>query len=123
MFFAGDDLSSAQQIIFAALTALVMGEQAAVARALAIRDMTTVVVTSTLTSLASESLVGHNISTWLGRIWNRRFGAIAIIFAGAVVGALLLLIHIAVAMIVGAAVTLMVAALGHQYLTEHPSHI
>lgn len=116
MFALGDGLTGTQQIVFAASTALVMGEQAAVARALAIRDMTTVVVTSTLTSLASESMVGQGVSSTLERLWNRRFAAIAVIFLGAVAGAGLLLIHIGVAMLLGGLLTLAVAGTGHYFL-------
>lgn len=113
MIVVGDAMTSIQQIVFAALTAMVMGEQAAVARALAVKDMTTVVVTSTLTSLASESFIKSGSG-----FWNRRAGAIGIIFIGAIVGALLLTLHIAVAMIVAAAVTISVATIGHLYRTE-----
>lgn len=101
--------SSAVQITMAAATAAVMGSQAMVARAVAVADMTTVVVTSTLASLAGE--------TWVRRgggvLFNRRFGAIAGIFAGAVAGALLLRWHIAVPFAVAAALTAAVAVIGH----------
>jgi uncharacterized membrane protein YoaK (UPF0700 family) len=43
------------QFVMAASTAAVMGSQAMVARAVAVADMTTVVVTSTLASLAGET--------------------------------------------------------------------
>ncbi|BBY17526.1 YoaK family protein [Mycolicibacterium litorale] len=88
----GDDPAALTQVVMAAATAAVMGQQAMVARALAVKDMTTVVVTSTLASLAGE--------TWAtaapGRLVNRRAGAILVIFAGAVAGALLLRVHLAV---------------------------
>jgi uncharacterized membrane protein YoaK (UPF0700 family) len=101
------------QIPMAAATAAVMGSQAMVARAVAVADMTTVVVTSTLASLAGE--------TWTrggrGAVANRRLAAIVVIFAGAVVGALLMRIHIAVPFGLAAATTAAVALLGHLRLS------
>ncbi|MGE4364638.1 MAG: YoaK family protein [Mycolicibacterium sp.] len=103
----------AVQIPMAAATAVVMGSQAMVARAVAVADMTTVVVTSTLASLAGE--------TWTrggrGAVANRRLAAIVVIFTGAVVGALLMRIHIAVPFGLAAATTAAVALLGHLRLS------
>lgn len=114
MFFVDTDNRSVQFTI-AAASALAMGEQAAVARAVAVRDMTTVVVTSTLTSFASESLTDPNAESWLTRVANRRVGAIVAIFVGALVGALLLLVHPGLALLTAAAVTSTVAVVGHRY--------
>ncbi len=50
----GDSPSATGQVVIATTIAAVMGQQAMVARALAVKDMTTVVVTSTLTSLAGR---------------------------------------------------------------------
>ena len=100
----GDHAGALPQAVMAAATAAVMGQQAMVARALAVKDMTTVVVTSTLASRAGE--------TWAaaapGRIVNRRAGAILVIFAGAVAGALMLRVHLAVPFGVAAALTVAV---------------
>lgn len=104
--------SDALELIASSATAAAMGVQAAVARSLAVADVTTVVVTSTLTSLASESLVAGGIAG----VWNRRFAAIAIIFAGAVAGALLLRLGIAVPLLLAAVLTLIVVGLGHRML-------
>ena len=101
----------------AATTAAVMGSQAVVARAVAVADMTTVVVTSTLASLAGE--------TWMrggkGVVLNRRLGAIVVIFAGALAGALLLKVHIAVPFGLAAVLTAFVAWLGHLRLSPRTS--
>lgn len=102
----------ALELVASSTTAAAMGMQAAVARSLAVADVTTVVVTSTLTSFASESLVGGG----LGSVWNRRLAAIAIIFAGALVGALLLRLGVAVPLLLAALLTLVVVALGHRAL-------
>lgn len=105
----GNHPPPAAQIPMAAATAAVMGSQAMVARAVAVADMTTVVVTSTLASLAGE--------TWArggrGAVANRRLAAIAVIFAGAVVGALLMRVHLAVPFGLAAVTTATVALLGH----------
>lgn len=104
-----NDLSA--QIAVAAATAAAMGVQACVARKVGIVDMTTVVVTSTLTSLAAE--------TWTrgGRaaLWNRRLGAIVLIFFGAMIGALVLAVSsVAVALAVAAVLSLLVTFVGHK---------
>ncbi len=105
----GGQPSEPLAIVMAAGTAAVMGSQALTARAVAVADMTTVVVTSTLAALAGE--------TWTrggkGVLFNRRLGAIVVIFAGALVGALLLRIHIAVPFGLAAALTAAVAVTGH----------
>ena len=100
------------QVIMATAIATVMGQQAVVARKLAVKDMTTVVVTSTLASLAGETWV-RGIS---GAVVNRRFAAIAVIFLGAVAGALLLQVHIAVPLGLASASTFLVVILGHVIL-------
>jgi uncharacterized membrane protein YoaK (UPF0700 family) len=97
------------QAAMATATAAVMGQQAMVARALAVKDMTTVVVTSTLASLAGETWVTGRS----GAIANRRLSAIGVIFLGAVAGALLLRIHIAVPFGLAAVVTILVVMAGH----------
>jgi len=90
--------------------AVLMGMQAATARALAVADMTTVVVTSTITAFASETLFEP------GWAWfkHRRLWAILAIFAGALVGALLLKIHISIPVFVAALATAVVAVVGHR---------
>ncbi|MFJ6096506.1 YoaK family protein [Williamsia muralis] len=106
----GNPHDEIMQVVVAAATAAVMGTQAAVARRLAVTDMTTVVVTSTLTQLASESfLLGSRHS-----VVNRRLAAIVTIFLGAVAGALLLRIHVAVPMALAAVLMAGAAAIGHR---------
>lgn len=111
--WAGDEPATVLEIGMAAATAAVMGSQAVVARAVAVSDMTTVVVTSTLASLAGE--------TWTrggrGALFNRRLGAIVVIFAGALAGALLLKVHLAVPFGLATVLTAAVAWLGHRRLS------
>jgi uncharacterized membrane protein YoaK (UPF0700 family) len=95
-------------VIVAAVIAMHMGSQALIARHLGVRDMTTVVITSTMTSLAGESLVGKQRP----RLLNRRLGAVLAMFAGAAIGVLLLRIHLSVPIGLGIAITAAVTVLG-----------
>ncbi len=68
------------------LTAVAMGLRNAVVRKLAVRDLTTTVLTMTITGLAADSsLAGGTNSGWL-----RRVSTIVLMFAGAGLGAWLL---------------------------------
>lgn len=96
------------RVIVAAVIAMHMGSQALIARHLGVRDMTTVVITSTMTSLAGESLVGKQRP----RLLNRRLGAVLAMFAGAAIGVLLLQIHLSVPISLGIAITAAVTVLG-----------
>ena len=96
------------RVIVAAVIAMHMGSQALIARHLGVRDMTTVVITSTMTSLAGESLVGKQRP----RLLNRRLAAVLAMFAGAVIGVLLLHIHVSVPIGIGIAITAAVTVLG-----------
>ncbi len=115
----GDSPTATGQVVIATAVAAVMGQQAMVARALAVKDMTTVVVTSTLASLAGE--------TWpagvRGAVGNRRLAAIVVIFLGAVAGALLLRLHIAVPLGLAAALTCVVVVVGHLRLHRDSAHV
>ncbi len=96
--------------IAAPLIALQMGAQAMAARHLSVKDMTTVVVTSTLVSLAGESLVSGGLSS----AWNRRAAAILAIMAGAAAGALLLGLHVSVPILLAVVLTAVVILVGHR---------
>ncbi|MFP3464138.1 YoaK family protein [Leifsonia sp. SIMBA_070] len=97
------------ELAITTLLAAAMGFQAAVARHLAVKDVTTVVVTSTLTGLAADSrLAGGS-----GQPWRRRAGAVALIALGALVGAALLRVHIALPLGLAAAISGGAAILGH----------
>ncbi|MFF0728597.1 YoaK family protein [Streptomyces sp. NPDC004134] len=89
--------------------ALAMGAQAATARHLAVKDVTTVVVTSTLTGLAADSRLGAA----RGQGALRRSAAVALLAAGAVAGAALCRVHAGLAVAAAACVALAVAGLGH----------
>jgi uncharacterized membrane protein YoaK (UPF0700 family) len=95
---AGTPFSSAARDIIAALLALAMGIQNAVARRLAVPDMTTTVLTMTLTGIAADVR-----SRSYGPALLRRLSAVATMLGGGVLGAWLVL-H------TSAAATLSVAA-------------
>ncbi len=92
-----------------ALIGLAMGAQAAAARRLSVADVTTVVVTSTLVGLASES----RLAGGTGKNAPRRLLAVLLIGFGAAAGALLLRVDIALGLAVAGVLTLAVALLGH----------
>ena len=96
------------QVLTGAL-GLAMGVQAGAARHIGVADVTTVVVTSTIVGLAFDSVFGGGGN----KNWARRVLAILLIGTGALVGALLLSVHIGLGMLVSAVITLVVALLGH----------
>jgi uncharacterized membrane protein YoaK (UPF0700 family) len=95
---------------------LAMGTQAGAARHIAVKDVTTVVVTSTIVGVAFDSRLGGNG----GQPWKRRAGAILLIGAGAALGALLLHVHIGLGMVTSALITIVVTVLGHA-TKPHPT--
>jgi uncharacterized membrane protein YoaK (UPF0700 family) len=90
LFIAGDEPAQGVMITATTAAAFAMGIQAAVARHIAVKDVTTVVVTSTLTGLAADSFLGSGKGGGSGR----RFTAVAVILVGAAVGAVLLKVHL-----------------------------
>ncbi|MEU0494089.1 YoaK family protein [Mycobacterium sp. NPDC006124] len=102
---------SAGGIAAAATIAVAMGAQASMARFLAVTDMTTVVVTSTITSYASETLFMGGLA-WFT---HRRLWAVVAIFAGALLGGLMMKLHICVPVYVAAFATLVTAVIGHRF--------
>ncbi|MGO4298905.1 YoaK family protein [Leifsonia sp. RAF41] len=97
------------EVAVTSFLAATMGFQAAVARHLAVKDVTTVVVTSTITGLAADSrLAGGS-----GQPWRRRAAAVVLIALGALVGAALLQVHIALPLGLAAIISAGAAVLGH----------
>jgi len=93
-----------------AVLAISMGMQAGAARHVAVKDVTTVVVTSTLTGLAADSVFGARAAQ---HPWPRRLGSIALIGAGAALGALTLHVGLWLGVAVSALFTIVVTVLGH----------
>ena len=104
----GMAIGSPAALSLTALLAAAMGLQAAVARRVAVKDVTTVVVTSTITGLAADSRLG----TGHGQPWIRRACAIVLIGSGAAVGALLLTVSFWLAVGVPGVLTVAVAIIG-----------
>ncbi|GAA4829464.1 YoaK family protein [Luteimicrobium xylanilyticum] len=100
--------------VITVLLAVAMGLQAASARKIGVKDVTTVVVTSTLTGLAADSRLGGGGS----ENWPRRLLAVVLILAGAAVGALLLRgggqHGVGIGMVVAGVLSLAVAVTGHR---------
>jgi uncharacterized membrane protein YoaK (UPF0700 family) len=84
---AGDELGSGSRYALIALLALAMGVQNATARRLAVTDLTTTVLTLTLTGIAADSWLGGGS----GAHTTRRVLSVSAMFLGAFIGALLLL--------------------------------
>jgi uncharacterized membrane protein YoaK (UPF0700 family) len=84
---AGSGLGETSRYGLIALLALAMGVQNATARRLAVRDLTTTVLTLTLTGIAADSRLGGGSGGGNGR----RALAVAAMALGALLGALLLL--------------------------------
>src|ERR1700712_1646317 len=86
-FNVADQTPQARLFAVIALTGIAMGFRNGTIRQLKVPDLTTTVLTLTLTGLSADSSVagGGNPN------WQRRTGAFAAIFAGAAIGAYLLL--------------------------------
>jgi uncharacterized membrane protein YoaK (UPF0700 family) len=91
-----------------ALLAVAMGMQAGTARHIAVTDVTTVVITSTLAALAFDSRFGRST----GQTWFRRLAAVVLLALGALSGAALLLIAFWLGLALAAALLVVVAVLG-----------
>lgn len=91
-----------------ALLAVAMGMQAGAARHIAVTDVTTVVITSTLAALAFDSRFGRRI----GQTWFRRLAAVALLALGALAGAALLLVAFWLGLALAALLVVVVAVLG-----------
>lgn len=100
---------TANQTSVAALIATAMGAQAAAARFVAVKDVTTVVVTSTITGLAADSRLGASSP----QPWSRRLAAILLIGAGALAGAFSLQISPWCGMAGAAALSTAAAVIAH----------
>lgn len=91
-----------------ALLALAMGMQSGTARHVAVTDVTTVVITSTLAALAFDSRFGRRT----GQTWFRRLAAVVLLALGALAGAALLLVAFWLGLALAALLLVVVAVLG-----------
>ncbi|WP_307855991.1 YoaK family protein [Nocardioides faecalis] len=116
LLLTGDHPATAAMVTVTTLAALAMGMQAAAARHLAVKDVTTVVVTSTITGLAADS--------WLGArkpgASARRISAVVLILLGAFVGAAALQLHLASGLLLAGVLIAGVTVVGaaHEHATR-----
>lgn len=103
-----DDLDEPLALIVTTLLGAAMGVQAAAARVIAVKDVTTVVVTSTITGLAADSVLGSGRGGGSGR----RAAAVVLILAGAAAGAALLRWHLGAGLVVAGAIVLAATVVG-----------
>src|SRR3954468_14733995 len=112
---SGSVLSAGGRDTVAAVLAVGTGIQNAVARRLAVPDLTTTVLTMTLTGLAADTTVnGHRSGTLL-----RRLLAVAAMLAGAVAGAVLVLHTSATAALAAGTALLTVMTVAAGVTTRH----
>lgn len=111
------DTSHLVAITSTTLMALGMGLQAVTARHVAVKDVTTVVVTSTLTGLAADSVFGNGS----GGATARRLAAVVSLLVGAALGAALLHWHISAGIFLAAAVVAIVTVVGALHPSSRPS--
>lgn len=102
------EIGLAGTIFTSALSAL-MGAQAAAARKMKIADVTTVVVTSTIVGLASDSRLAGGDSVR----WVRRLLAVVLILIGALAGAATLMLNQWIGIAVVAVMIAAAAVIGH----------
>jgi len=103
------EVGLAGTVFTSALSAL-MGAQAAAARRMKIADVTTVVVTSTIVGLGSDSrLAGGNSVRWV-----RRFLAVVLILVGALAGAATLMLNQWIGIAIVAVIIAVATNIGHR---------
>jgi uncharacterized membrane protein YoaK (UPF0700 family) len=101
--FSGEASSPAPQVYaLIVLTALAMGIRNASVRKLGVPDLTTTVLTLTLTGLAAESTLAGGANPR----WQRRVASIVAMFAGAAVGAWLVRTSVSSTLALAAAVSI-----------------
>jgi uncharacterized membrane protein YoaK (UPF0700 family) len=115
LLLAEEDLSRPAEVTMTTILGAVMGIQAATARFIAVKDVTTVVVTSTITGLAADSALGAG----KGDHSARRVAAVILILAGAAAGAALLRWHLGAGLLLAGLVSVLVTVLGAVHAVHH----
>jgi uncharacterized membrane protein YoaK (UPF0700 family) len=118
---AGTPIADGPRYALIAVLAVPMGAQAAVARRIAVPDLTTAVLTMTLTGLAAESrlLGGPGSTSGRGDTDLRRVGAVVAMGTGALVGGLLVVdVSPASALALALAVAVVVGLAAHRIATR-----
>jgi uncharacterized membrane protein YoaK (UPF0700 family) len=117
VLFALDDFTEPVALTITTVLGAAMGVQAATARFIAVKDVTTVVVTSTITGLAADSVLGSGKGTGQSL---RRFSAVLLILAGAASGAALLKWELGAGLVLSGVITLVVTVLGAVHARHAP---
>src|SRR5712672_4055091 len=105
--FRGDSLEhSFQPFALIALTALAMGTRNAAVRKLAIPDLTTTVLTLTITGIGADSSIANGNNPRLAR----RVAAVVAMFLGAALGAVIIRYSISAALWLGTAISALCSA-------------
>lgn len=115
LFVLGENPDKALALVVTLLLGGAMGLQAATARVIAVKDVTTVVVTSTITGLAADSVLGSGKGGGSGR----RALAVLLIVAGAMAGALLLRWHLGAGLLLSAGLVAAVTITGSWHEKAH----
>jgi uncharacterized membrane protein YoaK (UPF0700 family) len=110
----GDPVDGSRRHTLIALLAFAMGVQNATVRRLAVPELTTTVLTMTLTGIAADSTLAGGAGARSGR----RLLAVAAMLVGGLIGALLALKVNTLAPLVAAAATLTVTAIAAQQLSK-----
>lgn len=118
LFVIEDDFSRPVGVTITTVLGAAMGIQAATARFIGVKDVTTVVVTSTITGLAADSVLGSGKGTG---DTPRRVAAVLLILAGAAAGAALLNWHLGAGLVLAGLITVAVTVLGAVHARHHPA--
>lgn len=116
LFVVGEDPDQQVRVTATTTAAVAMGVQASTARHVAVPEVSTVVVTSTIVGFAADSALGNNRHhhSW------RRFLAVSLIVLGAAAGTLMLEVHLALGLLVAGVITLLVTAVGALHAAGAP---
>jgi len=112
----GPTLEESTMVAATTVASLALGIQAATARAIAVKDVTTVVVTSTLTGLGADWFLGSGLRAGTAR----RVVTVLVLLLGAAIGALLLLVSVSAGFFVAGAVIAMGAIAGEVHRRAMP---
>ena len=110
-----EDPAEATLLVVTGVLGGAMGVQAGTARFIGVKDVTTVVVTSTITGLAADSVLGSGKGGGTGR----RALAVLVIIAGALVGAALVRWHLGAGLFLEGGLVLVVVLVGALHARSH----
>ena len=117
---SGDPVTGAYRYALIVLLGISMGIQNAAARKLAVPDLTTTVLTLTITGVAADSAIAGGAGSAAGR----RLVAVTALFVGALLGAALVLhVHIVAPLAIALIVTAIVGLVAWRAGADNPSWV